>query len=93
MGRRSGRQALALLRRAGFVVDRTVGSHHVSVHPGDGLGRFPDDESAVKVSREKSRLSQRALMEHPDIHPVYLDEIQTGSKPGTADALRNQQDV
>lgn len=31
----SARQVLAALRRAGFVVDRVVGSHHVLVHPGD----------------------------------------------------------
>jgi predicted RNA binding protein YcfA (HicA-like mRNA interferase family) len=31
----NARQVLAALRRAGFVVDRIVGSHHVPVHPGD----------------------------------------------------------
>ncbi len=31
----SARQVLAALRRAGFVVDRIAGSHHVLVHPSD----------------------------------------------------------
>jgi predicted RNA binding protein YcfA (HicA-like mRNA interferase family) len=31
----NARQVLAALRRAGFVVDRIVGSHHVLIHPGD----------------------------------------------------------
>ncbi len=31
----SARQVLAALRRAGFVVDRIVGSHHVLIHPDD----------------------------------------------------------
>jgi predicted RNA binding protein YcfA (HicA-like mRNA interferase family) len=31
----SARQVLAALRRAGFVVDRVVGSHHVLTHPDD----------------------------------------------------------
>jgi predicted RNA binding protein YcfA (HicA-like mRNA interferase family) len=29
----NARQVLAALRRAGFVVDRIAGSHHVLVHP------------------------------------------------------------
>jgi predicted RNA binding protein YcfA (HicA-like mRNA interferase family) len=31
----NGKQVVQALRRAGFVVDRIVGSHHVLVHPGD----------------------------------------------------------
>jgi predicted RNA binding protein YcfA (HicA-like mRNA interferase family) len=31
----SGRQVVRALTRAGFVVDRIVGSHHVLVHPTD----------------------------------------------------------
>jgi len=31
----NGRQAIQALRRAGFVVDQIVGSHHVLVYPGD----------------------------------------------------------
>jgi predicted RNA binding protein YcfA (HicA-like mRNA interferase family) len=31
----NARQVLAELRRAGFVVDRIAGSHHVLVHPSD----------------------------------------------------------
>jgi predicted RNA binding protein YcfA (HicA-like mRNA interferase family) len=31
----NGRRVIQALRRAGFVVDRIVGSHHVLVFPGD----------------------------------------------------------
>jgi len=31
----NGRQVLQALAKAGFVVDRIVGSHHVLVHPRD----------------------------------------------------------
>jgi predicted RNA binding protein YcfA (HicA-like mRNA interferase family) len=31
----SGRQVIQALSRAGFVIDRIVGSHHVLVHPRD----------------------------------------------------------
>jgi predicted RNA binding protein YcfA (HicA-like mRNA interferase family) len=30
-----GRQVIRALERAGFVVERIVGSHHILVHPGD----------------------------------------------------------
>ncbi len=31
----SGRRVVQVLQRAGFVIDRVVGSHHVLVYPGD----------------------------------------------------------
>jgi len=31
----NGRRVIQALRRAGFVVDRIVGSHHVLAYPGD----------------------------------------------------------
>ena len=31
----SGRRVVQVLQRAGFVIDRIVGSHHVMVYPGD----------------------------------------------------------
>jgi predicted RNA binding protein YcfA (HicA-like mRNA interferase family) len=31
----NGRRVIQILRRAGFVVDRIVGSHHVLAYPGD----------------------------------------------------------
>jgi ribosome-binding protein aMBF1 (putative translation factor) len=56
---------------------------------GDELRRILDDESPVKVWREKRGLSQRALAEQASVSPSYLAEIETGKKPGSADALRN----
>jgi ribosome-binding protein aMBF1 (putative translation factor) len=55
---------------------------------GDELRRILDDESPVKVWREKRGLSQRALAEQAGVSPSYLAEIETGKKPGSADALR-----
>src|ERR1700733_14116669 len=55
---------------------------------GDELRRILDDESPVKIWREKRGLSQRALAERAGVSPSYLAEIETGKKPGSADALR-----
>lgn len=55
---------------------------------GHELRRILDDESPVKVWREKRGLSQRALAEQAGVSPSYLAEIETGKKPGSADALR-----
>jgi len=55
---------------------------------GDELRRILDDESPVKVWRDKRGLSQRALAEQAGVSPSYLAEIETGKKPGSADALR-----
>jgi ribosome-binding protein aMBF1 (putative translation factor) len=55
---------------------------------GDELRRILDDESPVKVWREKRGLSQRALAEQACVSPSYLAEIETGKKPGSAEALR-----
>jgi ribosome-binding protein aMBF1 (putative translation factor) len=55
---------------------------------GDELRRILDDESPVKVWREKRGLSQRALAERAGVSASYLAEIETGKKPGSADALR-----
>ena len=55
---------------------------------GDELRRVLDDESPVKVWREKRGLSQRTLAEKADVSASYLAEIETGKKPGSAEALR-----
>jgi ribosome-binding protein aMBF1 (putative translation factor) len=55
---------------------------------GDELRRILDDENPVKVWREKRGLSQGALAEQAGVSPSYLAEIETGKKPGSADALR-----
>ena len=55
---------------------------------GDELQRILEDEHPVKVWREKRGLSQRTLAEQAGVSPSYLAEIETGKKPGSADALR-----
>jgi len=44
--------------------------------------------SPVKIWRKKRGLSQRALGAESAVQPGYLAEIETGKKPGSADALR-----
>jgi ribosome-binding protein aMBF1 (putative translation factor) len=55
---------------------------------GDEVRRILEDESPVKVWREKRGLSQRELAEKAEVSASYLAEIETGKKPGSADALR-----
>jgi ribosome-binding protein aMBF1 (putative translation factor) len=55
---------------------------------GDEVRRILEDESPVKVWREKRGLSQRELAEKAEISASYLAEIETGKKPGSAEALR-----
>jgi ribosome-binding protein aMBF1 (putative translation factor) len=55
---------------------------------GDEMRRILDDESPVKVWREKRGLSQRELAEQAGVSSSYLAEIETGKKPGSAEALR-----
>jgi transcriptional regulator with XRE-family HTH domain len=52
------------------------------------MKRILDDESPVKVWREKRGLTQRELAEQAAVSPSYLAEIETGKKPGSAVALR-----
>jgi transcriptional regulator with XRE-family HTH domain len=42
----------------------------------------------VKVWREKRGLTQRMLAEQAGVSPSHLAEIETGKKPGSADASR-----
>jgi ribosome-binding protein aMBF1 (putative translation factor) len=55
---------------------------------GDEMKRILDDESPVKVWREKRGLTQRELAEQAVVSPSYLAEIEIGKKPGSATALR-----
>lgn len=54
---------------------------------GDELNRLLDWESPLRVWREKRGLSQRALARQARVSPSYLAEIESGQKPGSADAL------
>jgi ribosome-binding protein aMBF1 (putative translation factor) len=53
----------------------------------DEAERLLDGESPIKVWRNKRGLSQRALAKAAGMQPGYLAEIETGRKPGSADAL------
>ena len=54
---------------------------------GEELGRILNDESPVKVWREKRGLSQRDLAAQAGVSASYVAEIETGKKPGSAEAL------
>lgn len=54
---------------------------------GEEMRRILDDESPVKVWREKRGLTQRELAEQAAVSASYLAEIETGKKPGSAAAL------
>lgn len=60
---------------------------------GEEMRRILDDESPVKVWREKRGLSQRELAEKAEASASYLAEIETGRKPGSAEALRKSSRV
>jgi hypothetical protein len=50
--------------------------------------RLLDGESPLRIWREKRGYSQRALAEAAGVPSGYLAEIETGKKPGSADAFR-----
>lgn len=54
---------------------------------GDEVRRLLDWESPLKLWREKRGLSQRDLARAAGVSPSYLAEIETGRKPGSAEAL------
>jgi DNA-binding XRE family transcriptional regulator len=45
-------------------------------------------EHPVRIWRQKRGMTQRALAEAAHVSASYLTEIETGKKPGSADALR-----
>jgi transcriptional regulator with XRE-family HTH domain len=55
---------------------------------GEETRRLLDGVSPVRVWREKRGLAQRSLATAAQISPSYLAEIESGKKPGSADALQ-----
>ena len=53
---------------------------------GEEVARLLEGASPLKVWREKRGFSQRALAEAAGVQPGYVAEIETGKKPGSADA-------
>ncbi len=54
---------------------------------GEEVRRLLNGDSPVKVWREKRGWSQRELATRADVGPSYLAEIETGQKPGSAEAM------
>jgi DNA-binding XRE family transcriptional regulator len=55
---------------------------------GEETRRLLDGENPIRVWRKKRGMTQRALAQAARITPGYLAEIETGKKPGSAQALR-----
>ena len=53
----------------------------------DETERLLDGESPIKVWRGKRGLTQRTLAKAAGVQPGYLAEMETGRKPGSAEAL------
>jgi transcriptional regulator with XRE-family HTH domain len=79
--------AAVAARRANEATDGVAATRR-NYLTGDELQRLLDWENPVKIWREKRGLSQRELAANAGVSPSYLAEIETGQKPGSADALR-----
>ena len=65
-----------------------VGVERQNYLTSDELRRLLDwDASPVRIWREKRNLTQRELAHKAGVSHSYLAEIETGQKPGSADAL------
>lgn len=78
--------AIAERRAYEAKVGKAVARRHYLT--GDEVRRILENENPVKVWREKRGLSQRELAEKATVSASYLAEIETGKKPGSAEALR-----
>lgn len=56
--------------------------------PADSVERILDGESPVRVFRDLRGLTQKDLAEASGVNRVYIAEIETGKKRGSANALK-----
>ena len=53
-----------------------------------GIGKVRKDIGAnVRTFRQKARLSQESLAEKADLHPVYISQVERGTKAVSVEAL------
>ena len=53
-----------------------------------GIGKVRKDIGAnVRTFRKKARLSQETLAEKADLHPVYISQVERGTKAVSVEAL------
>ena len=53
-----------------------------------GIGKVRKDLGAnVRTFRKKARLSQESLAEKADLHPVYISQVERGTKAVSVEAL------
>lgn len=56
--------------------------------PADSVERILDGENPVRVFRDLRGLTQKDLAEASGVNRVYIAEIETGKKRGSANALK-----
>lgn len=56
--------------------------------PDEYVGRILDGENPVRVFRDFRGLTQQALADASGVNRVYIAEIETGRKPGSAKTLK-----
>ncbi len=55
-----------------------------------GIGKVRKELGAnVRTFREKARLSQETLAEKAELHPVYISQVERGTKAVSVEALWN----
>lgn len=74
-------------RAAQEILDR-IASGEEPVYPAELIDRLINGEHPVKVYREWKKWSQKALAEKAGINPIYLSQIETGRRRGSADLRR-----
>jgi transcriptional regulator with XRE-family HTH domain len=53
-----------------------------------GIGKVRKELGAnIRAFRKKARLSQESLAEKADLHPVYISEVERGTKAVSVEAL------
>lgn len=56
--------------------------------PAEYVNRILDGESPVRVFRDLRGMTQKALSEASGVNRVYIAEIETGKKPGSAQTMK-----
>lgn len=75
-------QAIAIFRER-------LASGNEELIPSDVANRIIDGENKVRVWREYRDLTARDLAEKAEISPAYLSQIESGTRDGSFDTIKN----